>query len=221
LNRPAVSTHDSTAVVGSGAGRRFGSLSVACTIITALEALYMLLVGFGNVTDYGTNFAFVRHVMAMDATNFGAAPGTKLDAAVMWRAVTSPAIQTAVYLCIIAWELLSALVLVYATLLWLFALRTGRFDAPRRWSAAGFLMLVVLFMGGFIDIGGEWFQMWRSDVWNGLEAAFHNAVLALFGLVLIHLPSREWASATAVHAAKAPERPIETGRLGEERGLPT
>jgi predicted small integral membrane protein len=170
---------------------RLGSLTVACAIITALEALYMLLVGFGNVTDYGTNFAFVRHVMAMDATNFGAAPGTRLDPAVMWRAVTSPAIQTAVYICIIAWELLSAIVLVYATICWLTALWTGRFETPRQWSTVGFLMVVILFRGGFIDIGGEWFQMWRSDVWNGLEAAFHNAALALFGLVLIHLPSHE------------------------------
>jgi predicted small integral membrane protein len=53
-------------------------------------------------------------------------------------------------------------------------------------------MIVVLFMGGFITIGGEWFQMWRSVEWNGLEPAFRNSVLAILGLVLVHLPSPQW-----------------------------
>jgi predicted small integral membrane protein len=49
-------------------------------------------------------------------------------------------------------------------------------------------------MGGFITIGGEWFQMWRSVEWNGLEPAFRNSVLAIFGLVLVHLPSPQWVT---------------------------
>jgi predicted small integral membrane protein len=47
-------------------------------------------------------------------------------------------------------------------------------------------------MGGFITIGGEWFQMWRSVDWNGLEPAFRNSVLAILGLVLVHMPSPQW-----------------------------
>ena len=38
-------------------------------------------------------------------------------------------------------------------------------------------------------IGGEWFQMWRSSDWNGSEAAFRNSVVALFTLLVIHLPA--------------------------------
>ena len=30
--------------------------------------LYALLVVFGNITDYGSNFAFVQHVLSMDTT---------------------------------------------------------------------------------------------------------------------------------------------------------
>jgi predicted small integral membrane protein len=41
---------------------------------------------------------------------------------------------------------------------------------------------------------GEWFQMWRSVEWNGLEPAFRNSVLAIFGLVLVHLPSPQWVT---------------------------
>ena len=169
-----------------------GTLPVACTVVTALNALYILLVAIGNVTDYGTNLAFVRHVLAMDTTNFGAPAGTGLDPDVMWRAVTSSAAQTVAYLAIIAWEWATAAVLVGATVLWLRGRRTRRFDAPRRWSTVGFLMLVVLFVGGFITVGGEWFQMWRSVEWNGLDPAFRNAVLALAGIVLVHMPSSDW-----------------------------
>jgi hypothetical protein len=53
-----------------------GSLPVAIAVFVGLNALYMLLVAFGNITDFGTNQAFVHHVFAMDTTNFGAKPGT-------------------------------------------------------------------------------------------------------------------------------------------------
>jgi predicted small integral membrane protein len=50
-------------------------------------------------------------------------------------------------------------------------------------------MIVLLFFGGFIDVGGEWFQMWRSTTWTGLDTAFRNAVFAIATLILIQLPS--------------------------------
>ena len=52
-------------------------------------------------------------------------------------------------------------------------------------------MTIVLFMGGFLGIGDEWFHMWRSSMWNGSEAAFRNAVLALLTLLVIHHPRVE------------------------------
>jgi predicted small integral membrane protein len=47
-------------------------------------------------------------------------------------------------------------------------------------------------MGGFVTVGGEWFQMWKSTAWNGLDPAFRNSVLALAGLILIHMPADYW-----------------------------
>ena len=85
------------------------SLPLAFLVVTVLNALYILLVAIGNVTDYGTNLAFVQHVLAMDTTNFGAAPGTELDPDVMWRAITSPTEQTIAYLGFIVWEAGAAL----------------------------------------------------------------------------------------------------------------
>ena len=159
----------------------------AAGVLVLLNGLYVALVALGNITDYDTNEAFVRHVLAMDTTNFGAEPGTGLDADVMWRAITDETLQTIAYVGVIAWETLTALVLLAGAALWLRG-RDDGYDRARSVSTAGLLMVVLLFFGGFIVIGGEWFQMWRSDVWNGLDPAFRNAALAILSLIVVHLP---------------------------------
>lgn len=167
---------------------RLGTLPVAAGVLVFLNGLYILLVAFGNITDFGTNQPFVQHVLSMDTTNFGAEAGTDLDPDVMWRAIENDTIQDIAYLGLIAWESAAALVLLAATLLWLGRPEHGYRDA-RALSTIGLLMVLILFFGGFITIGGEWLQMWKSVAWNGLDPAFRNSVLALVTLVLIHLPS--------------------------------
>jgi predicted small integral membrane protein len=170
---------------------RLGTLPVVAGVLVALNALYILLVTFGNVTDFGTNQPFVQHVLSMDTTNFGAEAGTNLDDDVMWRAIENETLQDIAYVLIIAWEWLTTMILVAAVVTWFRDRRSG-YRVARALSSIGLLMLVLLFFGGFIAIGGEWFQMWKSDAWNGIDAAFRNAVLALIALVVIHLPSPHW-----------------------------
>jgi len=165
--------------------QKLGSLPFAVAVLVACNALYIFLVALGNITDYDTNFAFVQHVLAMDTTNFGAAEGTGLDPDVMWRAITDPVVWNIAYIGVIVWESLAALVLIGACIAWLRAFVRARSNAPR-------LMIIILFFGGFITIGGEWFQMWRSTSWNGLDPAFRNAVLAAITLVLIHTTAQSW-----------------------------
>jgi predicted small integral membrane protein len=167
---------------------RLGTLPVAAAVLVGLNGLYIALAAFGNITDFDTNQAFVQHVLAMDTTNFGAEPGTSLDPDVMWRAIESEWLQNAAYVAIIAWETATALILLGSLVFWLRDAETG-YRRARALSTIGLLMLVLLFMGGFIAIGGEWFQMWKSDAWNGIEPAFHNAVLAIGALIVVHLPS--------------------------------
>ncbi|MFJ2888631.1 DUF2165 domain-containing protein [Streptomyces sp. NPDC087305] len=145
--------------------------TLAATLLTATVALYIALVAFGNITDFGTNQQFVQHVLAMDTTF--------KDDDLMWRAVTGKGLQDAVYVVIIVWETVAALVLVYGTWLWV-RRDDGR---ARRVSTYGLLMLMVLFGAGFIAVGGEWFAMWQSKDWNGLEAA--TRVFLLSGVVLV------------------------------------
>ena len=111
----------------------------------------------------------------------------------MWRAITDPVVWNVAYIGLIIWESLAAIVLIGACVLWLRALITrGTFDSARIWSSIGLLMIIVLFFGGFITVGGEWFQMWRSTAWNGLDPAFRNSVLAAITLVLIHTTAQGW-----------------------------
>jgi predicted small integral membrane protein len=147
------------------------TLNLTATLLTATVALYITLVAFGNITDFGTNQQFVRHVLAMDTTF--------KDDDLMWRAISSKGLQDTAYVVIIVWETVAALVLIAATWLWI-RRDEGR---ARRFSTYGLLMLMLLFGAGFIAIGGEWFSMWQSKSWNGLEAA--TRVFLLSGIVLV------------------------------------
>ncbi|WP_406436987.1 DUF2165 domain-containing protein [Streptomyces sp. NBC_00631] len=154
------------------------ALSLAAAVLTGTVALYIALVAFGNITDFGTNQAFVQHVLAMDTTF--------KDDDLMWRAITDKGLENAAYVAIIVWETLAALVLIAGTVLWF---RRDN-DRARRLSTYGLLMLVLLFGAGFIGIGGEWFSMWQSKTWNGLDAATRVLVLTGLALVVVQLPER-------------------------------
>lgn len=181
--------------------RAFGALPFAAFSLVLVNAVYIFLVALGNITDYGTNFDFVQHVLSMDTTNFGGAAGEGLDPDVMWRAIDNPVIWNLAYIGLIAWESLAAIVLITAVVFFIRGFFPGgsarTFRAARIWASIGLVMIILLFVGGFITIGGEWFQMWRSSAWNGLDPAFRNSVIAGIGLVLLHLPSPQWRASDA------------------------
>lgn len=172
---------------------RLRPVPLAATAFTAVTALYMALVAFGNVTDFGTNREFVRHVLAMDTTF--------QDEDLMWRAITSRALQDAAYVAIICWEAISALVLAWATVLWARGLRHGPVHRARWVSTVGLVMVLLLFGGGFMGIGGEWFAMWQSEDWNGLDAALRCVVLAGLALVVAQVPMRPEEAVGAAEVA--------------------
>ena len=157
-----------------------GSLRTVLMVLTAITSLSTILVTLGNVSDFGTNRIFVEHVLAMDTT-FDSS-NTK------WRAITSPTLITVTYLTIITWEALIAIVLTAAFICWLRAITVQqRVVAACQLSTCGWVMQIILFGGGFITIGGEWFQMWQSTIWNGTQPAFRNFLIASIGLILMHL----------------------------------
>jgi predicted small integral membrane protein len=174
--------------------------------MVAINAVFITLVAFGNVTDYPTNYAFVQHVLSMDTTNFGGKPGVGLDPDIMWRAITSPVVWNVAYIGIIVWESLAAVVLIIAVVLFIRGLiRGSEYRSAKSVASIGLLMIVVLFYGGFIAVGGEWFGMWRSTTWNGLDTALRDGLLSAVTLILIHVAVAGWSRRTAV--ARADTRP--------------
>jgi len=158
------------------------SLRFAKAALVAGVALHFTLVALNNVLDYGTNLAFVEHVLRMDTTF----PGNRLT----WRALTSPLVHHAAYAGIIAWEA------VAAALLWTGAARLGRaavgaapYEPARRLASVALVVGLLLWLVGFVTVGGEWFLMWQSRTWNGLDASGRN--FAMQGLVLVFLVSPE------------------------------
>ena len=77
-------------------------------LMVAGLALYPLVVAFGNITAYEANFVFLQHVMSMDTTF----PRNAL----MYRSVTSPALQRLAYALIIAFEALCGLALAWGAI---------------------------------------------------------------------------------------------------------
>jgi predicted small integral membrane protein len=144
-------------------------------------AAYALLVAFGNITDYGSNFAFIRHVMSMDTTF----PGNRL----MYRAITSPTLHHIAYCAIIAGEALTGIVLAIAAWrLWAARGDAAGFAAAKGIVALGAALAFLIWFVGFLVIAGEWFAMWQSATWNGQESAFRFVASFLLVTIFVMMP---------------------------------
>ncbi|ABD53440.1 DUF2165 family protein [Jannaschia sp. CCS1] len=148
-------------------------------------ASFAFLVTFNNVTDYQSNFAFVQHVLSMDTTF--------PDNAAMYRAVETPWMWHAGYWMIIAGEGLTALLLL-AGAASLFIARNDPaivFQDRKALAVVGCTIGFLVWFVGFMTVGGEWFLMWQSDIWNGQQAAFRFYMSILVVLIFVMQPDEE------------------------------
>jgi predicted small integral membrane protein len=159
------------------------TLRLSKSLLILAVAFFYTLVVFDNTTDYNSNFQFVVHVLKMDTTF----PGNHG----MWRSTSSPAIDTAFYLSIILWEAITCALCWWSGIS---MLRTIHLSASHfaRAKAIGIVALtlgMLMWFVAFLCIGGEWFLMWQSKIWNGQEAAFRMFVV--LGLLLLYLTAPE------------------------------
>jgi predicted small integral membrane protein len=146
-------------------------------------ALYHTLVVWNNLTDYDSNYQFIRHVLMMDSTS----PGNRG----MWRAMNSPVWHGVFYWTIIFWE--SAVMI----LCWWGGWRLARslkgdesaFRNAKSMAILGLTSSLLLWLVAFLCVGGEWFLMWQSKSWNGQEAAFR--MFAVVGIALLFVAQAE------------------------------
>lgn len=178
-------------LVSGGFFSRVASLPGVVTIFVGIVAANLALVAFGNMTDYGSNFAFVSHVLSMDTTFEGNA--------LMYRAITDGWLHHAAYIFLIALETIAAVLLIVGFVLLARSVLFGGSGAARgrKLSSLGLILGIIIFAMGFMTIGGEWFAMWQSGIWNGLEAAQRNVILIAIPLILLHLPSKDWDTVEA------------------------
>ena len=150
-------------------------------LLTAI-ALWLALVAFGNITDYGSNWVFVQHVLAMDSIS--------PDASIHYRAIHSPLLQHVAYVLIIATESVAALLCSIGVWRMWRARRApaSTFRRAKRFAIYGLTVGLTLWLGGFMALGGEWFGMWMSPKWNGVPDAFRFFVTILMVLIYLILP---------------------------------
>jgi hypothetical protein len=78
------------------------ALRVCKAVLVFAIALFYTILVLNNITDYDSNYQFVRHVLMMDSTF----PGNHA----MWHAVNSPLVHKVFYIGIITWESVTMLV---------------------------------------------------------------------------------------------------------------
>lgn len=147
-------------------------------LLVSVAFLYLLIV-FNNLSDFGSNAQFVRHVLLMDTT----IPGNHG----MGRSISSPAVDLIFYLSIIVWEAVTTILLSWGALRLMRALRmpAAGFNAAKSLPMLALTTSLLMWLVAFLTIGGEWFLMWQSRTWNGQEEAFRN--FAIVGIVFLIL----------------------------------
>lgn len=155
------------------------TLRVAKTSLVFALALFYSFVVFNNLTDYNSNYQFIRHVLMMDSTS----PGNHG----MWRAMNSPTVHTIFYLSMIAWEFVTMILCWWGGLRLARALRgtAAAFHLAKRVAIAALTLSLLMWLVAFLSIGAEWFLMWQSKTWSGQEAAFR--MFTVVGIVLLFL----------------------------------
>jgi predicted small integral membrane protein len=158
---------------------------VAKTISVASIALMAFLVVIGNTTDYLTNYQFVAHVLKMD-TIFP-------DSNVHYRNMNNTILFHAGYILIIALEAIMAFCCIKGSWLLFRNLKSDAitFHASKNWAAAGITVGITIWFLGFEVVGGEWFAMWQSKVWNGLSSAERIVNFLVLSLILLHLKEED------------------------------
>jgi predicted small integral membrane protein len=151
----------------------------AKTLLVAGIALFYTLVVLNNLTDFDSNYQFVHHVLSMDSTF----PGNHG----MWRALPSPAMQLVFCVSIIAWEIVTMVLLWWgvANLLRVLRRNVAAFQSAKRIPVMALTLSMLMWLVAFLSVGAEWFLMWQSHTWNGQEAAFR--MFTVVGLVLLIL----------------------------------
>ena len=151
-----------------------GGIAVLCILVVA-----------GNVHDPGTNLLFVQHVFSMDTiTPASAMADHALSIPVLWQIgfwliVLGEGNSRQSCLC---WQRSSSCGP---------EVHSAEFQRAKRFVFAGAGCGFLVWFIAFLAVGGEWFAMWQSQVWNGQPAAFRILASILLVLIFVAQPDAE------------------------------
>ena len=164
------------------------TLRTSKMLLVFAVALFYSFVVLNNTTDYDSNYQFIRHVLMMDSTF----PGNRG----LWRALNSPVWHTVFYFSIITWEATTMILAWWGGIRLARALRgpAAVFNHAKAVAIAALTLSLPMWLVAFLGIGGEWFLMWQSKMWNGQDAAFRMFTVVGVVLLLVAQPDSEGQS---------------------------
>lgn len=163
------------------------AIRLAKVSCVAAIGFYVALVALGNLTDYWTNFAFVTEVLDMNEV-----PATS---GIHWRAITSPALHHMGYILIILTEITTAALCTFGALAMARQVRAKAqpFQHAKSMAIVGLTLGFLLYEGGFVAMGGEWFGMWQARNFDAVQSAFRILMTMLGVLIFVSLKDEELA----------------------------
>ncbi len=147
-------------------------------------ALLLTVIVFNNLTDYWANFQYVAHIMSMDTI--------LPDSPLAWRAINSAPLHHAAYIALIIAESITAGLCWWGTIR-LYQVRQDikAFNQAKGIAILGLTAGIFLWFTGFMTIGGEWFAMWQSEIWNAQQPAFRFIMLLGFVLLFVTMTDED------------------------------
>lgn len=150
-------------------------------ILMAYISLFGLLVMYGNITDYATNYEYVGHILSMDTT--------QKNENTSYRAITSPLLHHRIYWLIITLEVTYTVFCLIGTYHLLRNINApGKaFHEAKKFSIIGLMIGLFIYYVCLQVVGVEWFNMDKSQTWNAKDWARHIVDFMLPLLIYITL----------------------------------
>lgn len=150
-------------------------------LIVLFVGFFGILVVFGNLTDYSSNFQYVQHILSMDTTD--------KNSSLMYRSITLPILHHRIYWLMITLETLFTVCCLIGAYQLYKALNASStdFHEAKKFVVAGFMIGIFIWYFCFQVVGGEWFVMWQSKEWNDLETAKRLADFLILALIFLAL----------------------------------
>ena len=107
--------------------------------------------------------------------------------------VTSPVLHHAGYILIIATEIATAALCALGAIAMARQVlaKAQPFHTAKSKAVAGLTLGFLLFEGGFVAVGGEWFGMWQARDLDAVQSAFRVLMTMLGVLIFVSLKDED------------------------------